>query len=744
MRILLLMRGAPGCGKSTFIDNNGLRPYALSADEIRLQCQSSQQTIDGEEAISQNNEKTVWKMLFELLQIRMENGEFTVIDATNSKTEEMNRYKQLAESYRYRMYIVDFTDVPVDECKRRNASRVPLKRVPEVVIDKMYARFRTQKVPSRIKIIKPDELDTIWLRRFDFSQYRKVVHIGDIHGCYTALKQYFDENGGFEDDVFYIFVGDYIDRGIENAETMKFMFEVVQRKNILLLEGNHERWLWIYGNGGTGNSKEFELNTRKQLEEAHLDPKDFRAFYRKLGQCAWYTYGDKEIFVSHGGIASLPENLSKMATIQMIKGVGNYNDAEIVAETWMNRTKPNQFQIHGHRNKKDMPIRARDRVFNLEGKVEFGGDLRIVELSEEGFKEIAIKNKVFKELEVVKAQESVQSGSVADAVVELRKHKRDIVEKNFGHISSFNFTSNAFKSKHWNGNTIKARGLYIDVDKMKVAARGYEKFFNINERPECRFDMLQYTLTFPVTAYVKENGFLGLIAYDEYSNYKDNLLITTKSSITGEYAQWLREMIEERLSKEKRAELADYCRVNGVTVVVECVDQERDPHIIEYPHSEIYLLAVVKNELDFGQISYSELQELGEKLSLKVKEKAYILHNWQEFFDWYYEVTAEDYRWNYRLIEGFVLEDSKGFMTKLKLHYYNYWKHLRGVAAGTFRRGYIEGTGQLNDALSNEFYGFCQRLYNSVETREEREAFPRDIITLRKMFHEDKANLESL
>ena len=63
MRVLLLMRGAPGCGKSTFIDNNGLRPYALSADEIRLQCQSSQQNITGEEAISMSNEKTTWKIL---------------------------------------------------------------------------------------------------------------------------------------------------------------------------------------------------------------------------------------------------------------------------------------------------------------------------------------------------------------------------------------------------------------------------------------------------------------------------------------------------------------------------------------------------------------------------------------------------------------------------------------------------------------------------------------------------------
>lgn len=29
MRILLLLRGAPGSGKSTWIETNGLKPYAL-------------------------------------------------------------------------------------------------------------------------------------------------------------------------------------------------------------------------------------------------------------------------------------------------------------------------------------------------------------------------------------------------------------------------------------------------------------------------------------------------------------------------------------------------------------------------------------------------------------------------------------------------------------------------------------------------------------------------------------------
>ena len=82
------------------------------------------------------------------------------------------------------------------------------------IIDKMYSRFETQKIPSGIKVLKPDELDTIWYKPMDLSEYKKVHVIGDIHGCYTALKEYFDTNGGFKSDEYYIFTGDYIDRGI--------------------------------------------------------------------------------------------------------------------------------------------------------------------------------------------------------------------------------------------------------------------------------------------------------------------------------------------------------------------------------------------------------------------------------------------------------------------------------------------------------------------------------------------------
>ena len=72
------------------------------------------------------------------------------------------------------------TDLSIEVCKARNVQREPLKRVPEEAIDKMYARFATQKIPTGITVLRPDELDRIWMHPIDLSQYKKIHHIGDI------------------------------------------------------------------------------------------------------------------------------------------------------------------------------------------------------------------------------------------------------------------------------------------------------------------------------------------------------------------------------------------------------------------------------------------------------------------------------------------------------------------------------------------------------------------------------------
>lgn len=721
MRVLLLLRGAAGVGKSTYIKEHGLEPYALSADNIRMMCQSPVMQTNGTLAISQSNERLVWSLLFQMLEARMQRGEFVVIDATNSKTQEINRYKNMARTYRYRMYCVDMTGVPMEECKRRNKLRPLYKQVPDAVIEKMYARFETQQIPSGVTVIQPEELDKIWYKPSDYSQYKRIHHIGDIHGCYTVLQEYLKD--GFKDDELYIFCGDYIDRGIENIDVINFLSENMNCPNVILLEGNHERWLWYWAHGGTSKSAEFEKVTRKQLEAGGLDSKTARMLYRKFNQCAYYTYNEKTVLVTHAGLSVIPNNLTEIASEQMIRGVGRYSEYLDVAKTFDETMPENTYQVFGHRNTEDSPIEMSKRCFNLEGNVEFGGNLRAVVLDADGFHPVMIRNTVFKEQNeepVVPTAYTKTEQNVMEVVDKMRQSKH-IYEKKYGDISSFNFTRNAFYGKKWNEQTTKARGLFINTVNGTVVARSYPKFFNVNEMEDTKFSMLQHKLKFPVTAYVKENGFLGMVSYNPDT---DDFFIASKSSPDSDFSAWLKAMFYKNVNDADK--LKDYLKRKNVTLVFECVDMVRDPHIIKYNDSHLFLLDAIKNQLDFEKLPYDQVVEIGNEYGFEVKTKAVQLQNWHEFRDWYNEVLIEDYQFNGRIIEGFVVEDSIGFMVKIKLDYYRLWKHMREVAHEVFRSGQYHRMGSLLTPIENRFYGFCKEIKDQEH--------PTNIIELRDMF----------
>lgn len=760
MRTLLLLRGAPGCGKSTWIKNNGLEAYTLCPDELRKLCSSPDLQPDGHFTISQerNNEAAVWEVLFKILEHRMERGEFTVIDATCSKTKDMQQYKDLAQQYRYRMFIVDFTDVLPEVCKAQNKMRPELKWVPETAIDNIYARFATQKVPAGITIIKPDEFNTILEKPIDLSNYKKVVFVGDIHGCFDTLMQYPDFKNGLDPEIEYVFLGDYFDRGNQNAEVLKWLYSIMDLENVCLLEGNHERWLNCFGNNVPSKSKEFEDHTKLELYAKGFTEKEARMLYRKCRQFSHFTWNGLEILACHGGIPNLNTNLLYLPSIKLIHGVGGYGDYLAVTDSWMGQTKDNQYLIHGHRNTEASETKIADRVFNLEGRVEFGGQLRIVELTlpVEGVWAPYLKDdgtldysKTFKwnvvELEDCQPitetlnTEERQVETVEEAVSYLRNNKF-VQEKQLGNgISSFNFTRDAFMKGNWNRQTILARGLFIDTENNQIIARSYEKFFRINEVHETELANLKQKLVFPVTAYVKENGFLAIVSYD-YKN--DDLFIASKSTNKGDYVDYIRKQLEPYKEKIKVFLKAQYEEDSELhismprSLVFECVDIENDPHIIEEDEPKFVLLDCINNTLDYCADKYEFLKMVADTIGCPVKEKAFELKDWDAFRDLYDEMSIDqEWKHNNKFIEGFVFVDQVGFQTKAKSAYYNFWKHMRSVADQTLRQGYIRSTGSLNSSEANLFYGFCKELYNKYYDKETKTyPFKTDIISLRKMF----------
>lgn len=754
MRTLLLMRGCCGAGKTTWIAQHNLKDYTLSPDDIRVLCSSTEMQADGQFKISQdrNNEQMVWDTLFKILEYRMSRGEFTVIDATCSKTKDIQQYKNLADQYRYRMFIVDFTDIPLETCLKQNKMRPEVKQVPQKAIENIYARFATQKIPGGVTVIKRDELDTILEKPIDLSSYKKIVFIGDIHGCYDTLMQYQDFKEGLKEDTEYIFLGDYIDRGNQNFEVLQFLEKIKDLPNVCLLEGNHERWIHCFGNNIPSKSREFEDKTKPELYKKGYTEKQARMLYRKFRQFSHFTYNGLEILACHGGIPNLNTNLLYLPTEKLIHGVGTYSDYLTVTDSWMSQTYNNQYLIHGHRNTEGSECQIADRVFNLEDRVEFGGKLRIVELEtpEKGIFEEADGTQYpflgapeWKVVELDDCQpidenlitEERKVETVEEAVCYLRNN-RFVSEKELGdNISSFNFTREAFYKGNWNRQTVLARGLFIDTLNNKIMARSYEKFFKINEVRETELASLKDRLVFPVTAYVKENGFLAIVSYD-YN--KDDLFIASKSTNKGPFVEYIKKQLEPY--KENLLGILRFAYSHGcheLSYVFECIDVENDPHIIKYDSSKIVLLDVIENTLKFESHSYEMLKEAAKAIGCPVKEKAFELKDWDAFRSLYSQCQDEEYKYKDNYIEGFVFVDAEGFMTKCKTAYYNLWKKMRSVADMTLRCGQINKTGMLTSALENMFYGFCRVLYNKDYNRDTKSyPYKTDIISLRDKFIE--------
>lgn len=174
MKKLLLLRGAMGVGKSTFIKEKRLENYTISSDEIRLMLRSPVLNEFGDYTISQKDNNKAWKLLFEIVEKRMNSGEFIVVDATHITGKSIKQYKKLANKYRYRVYVIDFTSIPVETALERNKQRENYKRVSDELIEKTYEKLKEEAIPGFVTVIPYTKADeAIKLAPLDFSNYKK-------------------------------------------------------------------------------------------------------------------------------------------------------------------------------------------------------------------------------------------------------------------------------------------------------------------------------------------------------------------------------------------------------------------------------------------------------------------------------------------------------------------------------------------------------------------------------------------
>ena len=171
----------------------------------------------------------------------------------------------------------------------------------------------------------------------------------------------------------------------------------------------------------------------------------------------------------------------------------------------------------------------------------------------------------------------------------------------------------------------------------------------------------------------------------------------------------------------------DYIKRMNVTFVFEVILVDKDPHMIKYEEDTVVLLDIIYNTLDFRHMSYEMLQFTGVRLGFSVKRKAKTLNNWNEFVSWYEtEVNIPENN----ILEGFVLEDAEGFMTKIKTDYYNFWKRMRYVANEIAKNGFIKKQSLVSEPLAHAFYTWLLIQPKEVQAL--------DIISLRDRFYGGK------
>ena len=672
MRTLLLLRGAQASGKSTWVVENNLEPYTLSADKIRLNIANPILNEDGSIEISQKNNKLTWELLYKYLEMRMENGDFTIIDATHSDIKLMNKYRDLANTYKYTIYYLEF-DTPLEECLKRNKERVGYKYVPEKVIERTWEAIKNkEKLPSVLKKINSiDEIINFYTA--DVNEYKKVIIIGDIHSCTEPLKEVLKD---FSEENLYIFVGDYFDRGIQAVETFKIMLDLLEKPNVILIEGNHE-------NNSVKKFMYDEEKYTKSFDETTLQPllKEFeldyikaglKKIYKRLRQCFAFEFRGKKFLCTHGGLPLVPK-LALVSAREMIKGVGRYETeiGEIYSENYKKGLCQDFIQVHGHRG-----INDGEYSYCLEGRVEFGEELKVLTIDNEGnIEKYGIKNDVYNrglKLPMSGGREKVEFNTANELINEMIGHKFITVKECDHNLISLNFNREAFNKKKWNDLTIKARGLFVDRDSGEVKIRSYNKFFNYGER-HINLGYLHKYATYPIRVFKKYNGFLGLA-----SVVNNEVVLTSKSVTSGKYKDIFQD-IWDKVEDEVKELLKQTMIENNCTAVFEVVSPEYDPHIIKYDKEHLYLLDFIENKLDLD--THNIDLEFSEKLMKKVefsstiltkKEELTRLENYDELYNFLHEKTM-----SLEEFEGYVLCDNSGLMFKFKLPYYMLWKGRR-------------------------------------------------------------------
>lgn len=230
--------------------------------------------------------------------------------------------------------------------------------------------------------------ETVYKARVqDWSVYRRVIVVGDVQGCGTALRafllavDYSPEQGDH-----LVYLGDLFDRGTENPDVYRVVSAQGEADIIL---GNHDRAMRRVTSGDKSAGLAQSRASMRQFAGERIYAGRVGELLNRCDLFIAATFAGRELWFSHGGVASPGSegidadgafyHVAERPGRYFINGVGEsartadgrsdysgrYDDA-------ISATMPDVWHFHGHRSRGDAP-HTHPNVWNLETRVEFDG-----------------------------------------------------------------------------------------------------------------------------------------------------------------------------------------------------------------------------------------------------------------------------------------------------------------------------------------------------------------------------------
>jgi len=148
--------------------------------------------------------------------------------------------------------------------------------------------------------------------------------VGDLHGQFSDLLNIFKKLDNPSNQNKYIFLGDYVDRGVKSLETilLLFCYKILLRNNIILLRGNHE---CADISRDYGFYDECKRRCSIKIWKSFIDVFDTMSIAATIG----ITKDNPLAFCVHGGIS---EDIDKLEDINRIKKPIDIPDKGLVCD----------------------------------------------------------------------------------------------------------------------------------------------------------------------------------------------------------------------------------------------------------------------------------------------------------------------------------------------------------------------------------------------------------------------------